>query len=67
MTTNTNPHGFTDLDIMLMREGAPTRFDSPYWTTREVDWHALAATTKAAMRKVADAFGNLIQAPAKLA
>ena len=67
MTSNTNPHGFTDLDIMLMRAGAPTRFDSPYWTKREVDWAALAATTKAAMRKAADAIANLIPAPAKLA
>lgn len=67
MTINTNPHGFTELDIMLMRAGAPTRFDSPYWTSREIEWAALAATTKAAMRKAADAIGKLIPAPAKLA
>lgn len=40
MTRNSQVNGYTELDIMLLRAGAPTRFDSPYWTKREVDWSA---------------------------
>lgn len=38
MTRTSSEIVFTDLDIMLLRAGAPTRFDSPYWTERKVDW-----------------------------
>ena len=44
--TRTNAYnGYTELDIMLLRAGAPTRFTSPYNTSpylagRHVDWHA---------------------------
>ena len=41
MTRNTHINGYTELDIMLLRAGAPTRFDSPYWTERKVDWSAV--------------------------
>ena len=38
MTRNTKISGYTELDILMFQAGAPTRFDSPYWTKREIDW-----------------------------
>lgn len=38
MTRNTKIAGYTELDILMFQAGAPIRFDSPYWTKREVDW-----------------------------
>lgn len=60
MTRNNQINGYTELDIMLLRAGAPTRFDSPYWTERKVDWSAIrdvfitpiTATIRAGIRMI---------------
>jgi len=44
MTRNTKIQGYTELDILMFQAGAPTRFDSPYWTVRKVDWSAVGET-----------------------
>ena len=53
MTRNSAIKGYTELDIMLLRAGAPTRFDSPYWTTRKIDWSALSDVFIAPVLKLA--------------
>lgn len=60
MTRNTNVNGYTELDIMLLRAGAPTRFDSPYWTKREVNWGALLTAIKSGMKSAANTIRNTI-------
>ena len=57
MTRNTKIQGYTELDVLMFQAGAPTRFDSPYWTKREVDWSAVSASF---VTPIATALRNLI-------
>ena len=60
MTRTTKVKGYTELDIMLLRAGAPTRFDSPYWTKREVNWGAFFTVINSGVKSATKTIRNMI-------